>query len=74
VTVKNNDLKQYGTVGGGLGGITLEGTGVSLNQVLNNHVEANKEVGILLDGSSDNTVSSNDVKGKPQNPLGLISK
>ncbi|HEY2415372.1 MAG TPA: right-handed parallel beta-helix repeat-containing protein [Pirellulaceae bacterium] len=62
VTVKNNDVRQNGTLGGGLGGITLEGTGTSMNQVLNNHVEANKEAGILLISSSGNTVSHNDAK------------
>lgn len=62
VTVKNNDVKQNGTAGGGLGGITLEDAGTSMNQVLNNHVESNVEAGILLNGSSGNTVSNNDVK------------
>jgi len=42
IVVKNNDVRQNGTVGGGLGGITLEDAGTSMNQVLNNHVEANK--------------------------------
>jgi parallel beta-helix repeat protein len=72
VTVKNNDVKQNGTVGGGLGGITLEGADTSMNQVLNNHVESNKEAGILLDGSSDNTVSKNDAKKNGGDGISLV--
>jgi len=72
VVVVNNDVKQNGTAGAGLGGITLEDTGTSMNQILNNHVEANKDFGILLKSSSNNTVSKNDVKKNTGDGISLI--
>jgi parallel beta-helix repeat protein len=57
VTLQNNRVQHNGTAGGGLGGITVEGS--SNNTVLNNIARSNNGDGILLMNANTNTIQNN---------------